>query len=257
MEYIRLNQPTGRVSVEEGTVYNYPTHMHSYFEMTLYEPFAGRILLNDRDLVIDKPTCVLVVPSDFHRIVVEGEREARFLKLGFEEAVLTPHCVPVSSTFFQPSEEDAFFTSLFAELSRASSSEAYRRALLNTAVCTMIERGTSVLHVAPHAGYRLATAAVRIINERFSEQITEPLVAEQLSVSPQYLSKIFSETVGVGFSEHLVSVRLNRAAKMLTEGDESVTQICYACGFGSLSHFLRSFKSRFSCSPGEYRRRQG
>ena len=253
MEYIKLNHPRDGVTVESSSVYSYPTHMHSYFEMTLYEPFAGRISLNDRDFFIDVPTCVLVAPSDFHRIVVEEESaSARYIKLGFARGALQESGIPASSYVLRLSE-GGFLRSLYEELLRSDCSEAYRAALVNAATHVMIEKGEAVLPVALHASYRLATDAVRLINERFSEQITQGDLASMLSVSPQYLSRMFSQTVGMGFSAYLAEVRLRRAARLLQETDMGVTQICYACGYGSLSHFLRSFKSKYGVTPTQYR----
>ena len=253
MEYIKLNHPRDGVTVESSSVYSYPTHMHSYFEMTLYEPFAGRISLNDRDFFIDVPTCVLVAPSDFHRITVdEGSGSARYIKLGFARGALQESNVPASSAVLRL-PTDCFLHSLYEELLRSDCSEAYRAALVNAATRIMIEQGEAVLPVALHASYRLATDAVRLINERFSEQMNEGDLAAMLSVSPQYLSRMFSKTVGMGFSAYLTEVRLRRAAKLLLETDMGITQICYACGYGSLSHFLRSFKAKYGVTPAQYR----
>ena len=41
---------------------------------------------------------------------------------------------------------------------------------------------------------------------------------------------------------------------MLRLGDESVTEIAYAVGFGTLRTFNRAFIKQLGCSPSEYRR---
>ena len=47
-------------------------------------------------------------------------------------------------------------------------------------------------------------------------------------------------------------VRLNRAAKMLKEGQYSITEIASATGFGDVKYFSTAFKKHFGTSPSKY-----
>jgi AraC-like DNA-binding protein len=47
-------------------------------------------------------------------------------------------------------------------------------------------------------------------------------------------------------------IRLDAAARMLREAAGQVTEVAYACGYQSLSHFSASFSERFGQSPSEY-----
>lgn len=53
---------------------------------------------------------------------------------------------------------------------------------------------------------------------------------------------------------YLTELRLRRAAELLERGEMSVTAICFACGYSSLSHFLRAFRQKYGASPGQFRR---
>jgi len=55
-------------------------------------------------------------------------------------------------------------------------------------------------------------------------------------------------------SQFIRVVRVERASELLREGAGSVTEIAYAVGFNSLSHFHSSFRSRFGTSPLASRR---
>lgn len=46
--------------------------------------------------------------------------------------------------------------------------------------------------------------------------------------------------------------RLDEAARLLARGRGSVTEVAYATGFASLSHFARHFRARFDRNPSEY-----
>ena len=47
-------------------------------------------------------------------------------------------------------------------------------------------------------------------------------------------------------------MRLKRAALMLNKKSDSVSQIAYSVGFGSLSYFNKCFKEQYNATPGEY-----
>jgi signal transduction histidine kinase/DNA-binding response OmpR family regulator len=50
-------------------------------------------------------------------------------------------------------------------------------------------------------------------------------------------------------------IRLEAAARMLREAAGQVTEVAYACGYQSLSHFSSSFSEKFGVRPSEYLQR--
>jgi AraC-like DNA-binding protein len=80
-------------------------------------------------------------------------------------------------------------------------------------------------------------------------------VATHLGLTPRNLQRLF-ESEGTTFSEFLLSQRLCRAHRMLTEprlAQNPVGTIAYDAGFGDLSYFNRSFKRRFGVTPRDVR----
>jgi transcriptional regulator GlxA family with amidase domain len=50
-------------------------------------------------------------------------------------------------------------------------------------------------------------------------------------------------------------IRLDAAARMLREAAGQVTEVAYACGYQSLSHFSKAFSEKFGASPSEFAQR--
>jgi len=48
------------------------------------------------------------------------------------------------------------------------------------------------------------------------------------------------------------TIRLNKAAEMLRQKTDTVTQIAYETGFNNLSWFAKAFKEQFGVSPSKY-----
>jgi AraC family transcriptional activator of tynA and feaB len=81
-------------------------------------------------------------------------------------------------------------------------------------------------------------------------------VAEVFRISERYVYRLYAEH-GLRFGAHLRSRRLQGAAAELISGQRvrsRVTDIAYKWGFTDLSTFIRAFKNKFGCSPGEFRR---
>lgn len=80
-------------------------------------------------------------------------------------------------------------------------------------------------------------------------------VALGLGLTPRYVQNLLSET-GASFSERVLECRLQKARVMLLGPEASrmkISDIAFACGFGEVSYFNRSFRRRFGASPTQYR----
>ena len=78
-------------------------------------------------------------------------------------------------------------------------------------------------------------------------------VATAAGLSSAHFSHRFHREAGVTFSRYVAQRRLEEAKKELRFTALPVGQICYACGFGDLSHFNRLFRASEKMSPLAYR----
>ena len=77
--------------------------------------------------------------------------------------------------------------------------------------------------------------------------------ARYIGLTPQYVSTLFKKEMGVGFSEYVSSMRLQKVCQQLKETDLTVTQISKEAGFPDYQYFCKIFKKRYGCSPSAYR----
>lgn len=89
------------------------------------------------------------------------------------------------------------------------------------------------------------------INNRYCEKITLEEVAASAYMSSNYFSSYFRKVTGVGFSEYVTRLRINRARELLRDTDRSVTDIALECGFNNLSNFYRLYKKHVGKPPKE------
>ena len=103
-------------------------------------------------------------------------------------------------------------------------------------------------------------AKVRLyIEQHLRDPLLSPCsIATGLKLSSRYLRMIFassSETV----SAYILRRRLEECARQMSDPrwrGHSISEIAFAWGFNSASHFTRSFRDRYGVSPRNYRRVQ-
>jgi AraC-like DNA-binding protein len=113
--------------------------------------------------------------------------------------------------------------------------------------------GVATGRAMPAARLRMAKSYIAENSNR--RDLSVGVVAAHLGLTPRNLQRLF-ESEGTTFSEFLLSQRLSRAHRMLTEprlAQNPVGAIAYDAGFGDLSYFNRSFKRRFGMTPRDVR----
>ncbi|PLR95871.1 response regulator transcription factor [Bacillus sp. T33-2] len=113
-------------------------------------------------------------------------------------------------------------------------------------------------YIKEHPEYRMKSDAVEkvimLIKDRYHEPLRLSGIAEEMHFNANYLSRLFSEEVGLSFSEFLLSYRVEMAKQLLARNRQwSVQQIAEKCGFSSQHHLSSAFKKFTQCSPTEYR----
>lgn len=78
-------------------------------------------------------------------------------------------------------------------------------------------------------------------------------LADELGLTPQYLSKLFKKEVGITVSEFIMSKRINAAENMLKFSEFDPIDIGNYLCFSSHSHFIACFKKHTGLTPKQYR----
>jgi len=104
----------------------------------------------------------------------------------------------------------------------------------------------------PPPGHRLQRALQRL-HEQPGQMLPVETAASLCGLSPAYFSRLFRRCHGMPFRDYIRVHRLQLAAQRLANDRETLSQISYALGFASPSHFSASFRQRFGVTPREYR----
>ncbi len=91
------------------------------------------------------------------------------------------------------------------------------------------------------------------IEENYQKEFTLENAAEMVFLNKNYFSELFKREVGVGFSEYLNKVRMQKATKLLEIRDLKVCEIMELVGYSDTAYFIRVFRKHFGMTPNEYR----
>lgn len=92
------------------------------------------------------------------------------------------------------------------------------------------------------------------IFENYKEKIRLKDLADLLHMTPTSFSRYFTMKNNKSFSRFISEIRIKHACQMLTESDEPISHISYACGFDTLSNFNKQFREITLKKPTQYKR---
>lgn len=99
--------------------------------------------------------------------------------------------------------------------------------------------------------------AKNFINHNYQFNIKVQDVANDVSVSSEYLSRIFSKIEGISTVAYLKKVRMEVGKSLLLNTDYPINEISKKCGYNSPLYFTNDFKKYYGESPVSYRRAKG
>lgn len=103
-----------------------------------------------------------------------------------------------------------------------------------------------------HESRRVAKVQA-FIAQHYSEDIRLETLADLIGMTPVAFSRFFHQRTGRTLSNYIIDIRIGRASRLLIDSDQTVAEICYDCGFNTLSNFNRIFKQKKGCTPKAFR----
>jgi len=94
------------------------------------------------------------------------------------------------------------------------------------------------------------------IKSTYMCDITVQMLADNIALNREYLSRKFKEKTGMTVQEYIIYVRMENAKKLLKKG-LSVFQVSGMVGYQDPFNFSKTFKKKYGVSPKQYTKAQG
>ncbi len=101
-------------------------------------------------------------------------------------------------------------------------------------------------------------AAMALLEERYTDpHLSNATLAACAHISEVYFRRLFKETYATTPRQYLCTLRIRRAKQLLLGSDAPIGAIAEQCGFSSVYHFSRAFRTATGHSPSEWREQNG
>jgi AraC-like DNA-binding protein len=108
--------------------------------------------------------------------------------------------------------------------------------------------GCSEEHAASHG----LAAAVQHVHRHLDRHISMDELADKAYMSKSTFYRYFGNEFGMTPLQYVNEQRMERAQELLQDGERTVTDVSYALGFSSVSHFIDMFKKHVGDTPKSY-----
>lgn len=106
----------------------------------------------------------------------------------------------------------------------------------------------------PNINNSLYLKALKIIYENESSILNCKNLADKMNFSESYIRYIFKKEGNISVQEKINQIRLEKAKRLLSASNETVTHIAFLLGFSDSNYFSTYFKKQTGLSPLEYRK---
>ena len=93
------------------------------------------------------------------------------------------------------------------------------------------------------------------IDENYNKNWSLEGLASIMDLNPQYLSRLFKQSVGIPLTKYINSVRIQKSVPDLMEGEKSISEIANAHGFMTVKSYYGAFSEVYDMPPRQYKRR--
>lgn len=112
----------------------------------------------------------------------------------------------------------------------------------------------SKLSAGPSTFTGYAKTVMEYVCENYNRNLSLPMIADKVGLSPQYLSKYFKKATNMGLSQYITLVRLEHANEYLINSNANITEAALGNGFADVKAYVRACKSAYGMTPSAYRK---
>lgn len=197
--------------------------------------------------------CIMLTTEYYHGFVQDVKNVSSLLLFSMNNPV-----VPLTN------KEIQVFTNYFETIREkmADTSHHYRSPLIKALLLAMFYDMSNVIYRVERQGNRKHTRAeaifahfIRLLEENFRTQHRVSWYAEQLCITPKYLSEIVKKISLRTPNEWIDSYVILEARVLLKNTTKSIKEITDELNFPNQSFLGKYFKEHVGVSPSEYRKR--
>lgn len=244
--------------------WSFRTHYHDCFHLFFIRESTGAFLVNGRQIICNRGEALIIPPGMDHGLIKENTEAPLVVEILFDVydkylydgLVKRGIKVQLDNTSIELINSTASIG--FSRKDEYKRCAQYFLCALLAQICiTREELDPFFLNkqFIDMDGFSYITKAIIIfVDKNYKLHISLDDIARELGYSKSYLCTVFKKDCYVTIYDYVNLVRIYHVAEYLSFSEQDISYMCQQCGFGSVSHFNRTFKKYLGISPSTYKR---
>lgn len=243
-------------------------HSHEYTEISIMLEGEALYTIEDEKHLVKANTVMIFNPGVVHWEKQPLNTSAHELHIGIRNFLLTGYpkdTMPNKETILSPQGNHHKIMdiawNIVHELEQESLEfRAMTKALTVQLIVQIIRsleasQGLNLIGINPTLSRKqdLVTDALHYIDRHYNEELTIDQIAQELLISPTYLSRIFKEVQEISVINYLIDIRMKHASTLLKESNLAVKEVAQLVGYQDPLYFSKQFKKYFGKTPSHYK----
>ena len=250
------------IKYREHTNERIEKHWHRFLEIEFFVSGSGTHKINGVSYPIQKGEMHFMKLTDIHEFFFEDtcglyliQIPTAYLSKEINSVIL--NCTEDLIVYFDEDEFEKIERLCRILLKEGNTTDPYRSDIIKNTLSTLCLLFFRKLQIhqkkLPRNNDNRINDIIIFIQNNFQESLTIRKIAEAFYMNSEYFSRYFKKRMGIGVREYLVEIRMDYAKKLVCQSELKILDICMACGYNSITTFLRDFKQKYHCTPKQMR----
>ncbi|WP_309119800.1 response regulator [Paenibacillus sp.] len=93
----------------------------------------------------------------------------------------------------------------------------------------------------------------QMVEARYDQDLSLEGIAEQVYLTPSYVSYLFKKETGQSLIRYITQVRMDKAVALLRDTNMKIVDICQKLGYRNSNYFIQSFRQHYGVTPAKFR----
>lgn len=245
---------------EKEKGYIFKGEKHKSWELTYVDKGDLCNVADNIEYPMSQGELMFFAGNQYHSQYTKPENRASFLTISFDLTLEYPQML-TNRVFKVDNEQREILKRILKEYNREEpySADMITAYLLQLIVLVIrqqqFERNSGIdTAIYRNTKSKIVNDCLFAVEKKLYDSFSLSELAEEVCVSPAYLSKIFRRETGESLFAYIKKRKFEVAKDMIMDGKYTISQVSNSLGFCSVQYFSSEFKKEFGVSPIAYAR---
>jgi AraC-like DNA-binding protein len=235
---------------ESGVNFSYPPHLHQSFELVIITSGSMDVTVDGEVYTLASGQGVFIFPNQIHSLTSSDSEHILFL---FSPQFIQAYWTEKSDSIPDNNvvDLDEYTKNVLMQLTEESSKFEIKGVLYS--ICAEFDKHTSYKRITADK-QTLLFKIFSYVEKNFKEDCSLATLAASVGYNAEYVSRFFKSKMGISYNDYVNMRRLNHAAHLIGNTDQTMLACALESGYSSLRSFNRNFKEYYGVTPHEYKK---